>query len=658
MTMPNRPFRVLLIDDKAVPGTESDAEKNSDLNPANALSALCRRINRPDNFHLFISTSTKCTTQSTRAVEVGSRRPEVPGLTNGADLEAFLKSLDVVVLDLGNAGELRRKATSIQVLQNLITVEPTTVAIAQTDMDAINMDAKDTLTGIGFYHAYFEALCNCRAVFVLTRYDTQGSEEPVEQIVERLINPFCGAEKWVPYTAKYHKKPADIAMLADRVHCLYDLFHAGFTDLDNLADIEIAATHDLPVMIVGESGTGKEGIAKHIHRRWAQEKIRDDERPNTVLDQVTAINCAAIPENLLESELFGHERGAFTGATALHIGKFEELNGGTVFLDEIGDMPLSTQTKILRVLQDGRFQRVGGNTTLQTNVRILTATSDPRFAAFAGYNNKEDHYAPPLSGQWRSREEISRPLRSDLLSRVKVQTIRVVPVHEGNVERIVQQMVAARCTGNFAERWEDAKGEAIDTLVEKFKEQIQRVALRQSAWEAGQSSGSSVVDLPFFGHRREIGQVIDLINAYVEHARKRGARRSNPKVTKFDVEFIYRPSSVLMTANSAVTVATTASSKVDSCLTKQIRNLFRSKMAEFGEILLENFTQGDVRAAAKKLSGKNQKAMTTWMSTYTDCEDAHKQAFAKAFQFTGEKEVKHQTPRTWFAPSRTARTRK
>ncbi|MDA1015110.1 MAG: sigma-54 dependent transcriptional regulator, partial [Planctomycetota bacterium] len=87
-----------------------------------------------------------------------------------------------------------------------------------------------------------------------------------------------------------------------------------------------------------------------------------------------AVNCAAIPESLLESELFGHEKGAFTGADRRHIGKFEQCNGGTIFLDEIGDMPLTLQSKMLRLLQDQRFERVGGNETIQTDVRIIAAT--------------------------------------------------------------------------------------------------------------------------------------------------------------------------------------------------------------------------------------------------------------------------------------------
>jgi two-component system, NtrC family, nitrogen regulation response regulator GlnG len=127
------------------------------------------------------------------------------------------------------------------------------------------------------------------------------------------------------------------------------------------------ASQDVYVLILGESGTGKELVARaiyhHSHRRHA-----------TFL----AINCAAIPEALLESELFGHEAGAFTGADRRRIGKFEQCHGGTLFLDEIGDMPLNTQAKILRVIQEGQFQRLGGSETLAANVRILAATNrDP-----------------------------------------------------------------------------------------------------------------------------------------------------------------------------------------------------------------------------------------------------------------------------------------
>jgi two-component system nitrogen regulation response regulator GlnG len=121
---------------------------------------------------------------------------------------------------------------------------------------------------------------------------------------------------------------------------------------------------DVTVLIIGESGTGKELVARSLYQH-----SRRADKP------FLTINCAAIPETLLESELFGHERGAFTGADRRRIGKFEQCNGGTLFLDEIGDMPLALQAKMLRLLQEQRFERLGGNETIQTEVRVLAATN-------------------------------------------------------------------------------------------------------------------------------------------------------------------------------------------------------------------------------------------------------------------------------------------
>ena len=139
------------------------------------------------------------------------------------------------------------------------------------------------------------------------------------------------------------------------------------------------AASDVTALITGESGTGKELAARAIYHH-----------SNRSAQQFLAVNCAAIPEQLLESELFGHEKGSFTGATNQRVGKFEQCNKGTIFLDEIGDMTPATQTKILRVLQSGTFERVGGNQPIQVDVRVIAATNKPLEAAVAAKQFRED----------------------------------------------------------------------------------------------------------------------------------------------------------------------------------------------------------------------------------------------------------------------------
>src|SRR5574337_522347 len=141
------------------------------------------------------------------------------------------------------------------------------------------------------------------------------------------------------------------------------------------------AASDLTVLVRGESGTGKELLAKAIHYN-----SRRSARP------FVAVNCAAIPRELLESELFGHERGAFTGASALRRGKFELAEGGTIFLDEIGDMDIGLQAKIVRVLQERQFERVGGERSLSADVRVIAATNQNLEAAVAQKRFREDLY--------------------------------------------------------------------------------------------------------------------------------------------------------------------------------------------------------------------------------------------------------------------------
>jgi DNA-binding NtrC family response regulator len=141
------------------------------------------------------------------------------------------------------------------------------------------------------------------------------------------------------------------------------LFGACPAMLEVYKEIGRVAQQDVTVLVTGESGTGKELVARAIYQHSARSAA-----------PFLALNCAAIPENLLESELFGHERGAFTGADRRRIGKFEQCSGGTILLDEVGDMPLALQAKVLRLLQEQAFERVGGNETVRTDVRLIAAT--------------------------------------------------------------------------------------------------------------------------------------------------------------------------------------------------------------------------------------------------------------------------------------------
>ena len=163
--------------------------------------------------------------------------------------------------------------------------------------------------------------------------------------------------------------------------------------------IEGVAQRDVSVMITGESGTGKEVVARSIHRL-----SRREAKP------FVAINAAAIPESLIESELFGHERGAFTGAVATRPGVFEQANGGTLLIDEIAEMPMSLQPKLLRVLADGRVRRLGGHYEFEFDVRVLASTNRDPFEAIEEGRLREDLYyrlnvVPLLLPPLRSRAE-------------------------------------------------------------------------------------------------------------------------------------------------------------------------------------------------------------------------------------------------------------
>jgi DNA-binding NtrC family response regulator len=163
-----------------------------------------------------------------------------------------------------------------------------------------------------------------------------------------------------------------------------------------LAQVERVAASETRVCILGETGTGKELIARAIHEKSPRRE-----------GAYVTLNCAAVPAELIESELFGHEKGSFTGAASRHIGKFEQAHEGTLFLDEIGDMPLSMQAKLLRVLEQGEVERIGGDRTVKVNVRVVVAT----------HRNLEDQV----------RQE---SFRQDLFHRIFVFPLALPPLRE------------------------------------------------------------------------------------------------------------------------------------------------------------------------------------------------------------------------------------
>jgi len=209
-----------------------------------------------------------------------------------------------------------------------------------------------------------------------------------------------------------------------------------------LYKVEQIAGSDTIVLVLGETGTGKELVARAIHSL----SLRKDRA-------LVKVNCAALPSNLIESELFGHEKGAFTGSHARHLGRFEVANGTTLFLDEIGELPFELQAKLLRVLQDGEFERLGSSRTIKVDVRIITATNRNLEEEVRKGNFREDLWyrlnvfpitMPPL----RDRKD-DIPLLTDFyvrkIARRMGKTIQVIP------ENVMNALQTYHWPGNIRE---------------------------------------------------------------------------------------------------------------------------------------------------------------------------------------------------------------
>jgi nitrogen regulation protein NR(I) len=275
--------------------------------------------------------------------------PEIE-LTTAASGEEGLKLLprvkpDLVIMDIrmGGINGLETLRRIRQIDSKLLVILMTAYGTTQTAIEAMKLGAYD---------------------YLLKPFDVP----KLKEIVQGALKTARDMRQVVSYQPLLESEDYELGIVG-RSEAMQKVFKL----------IGQLASSDATALITGESGTGKELVARAIYHH--------SERSGKPF---LAINCAAIPEQLLESELFGHERGAFTGATTQRIGRFEQCHQGTIFLDEIGDMTPATQTKILRVLQSGTFERVGGNTPIQVDVRVIAATNKPLEQAVAARQFRED----------------------------------------------------------------------------------------------------------------------------------------------------------------------------------------------------------------------------------------------------------------------------
>ncbi len=267
-------------------------------------------------------------------------------------LDAAIKGAQVVTLDLGLPPDADGAGEGLLCLKELLRIDPYLKVIIITG----NTDKANAYEGISS-----------------GAYDYMSKPVDMDELRIVLKRAFHVAE--IEQENKELKCKAGIDAVFE------DILGTSSSMQEIFSLITKVAPTDVPVLITGESGTGKELVARAIHRR----SPRRDE-------PFIAINCGAIPENLLESELFGHEKGAFTGAHALKLGKVELANKGTIFFDEVGELPLQLQVKLLRFLQEQEIERIGGKKTIKVDVRVLAATNRDLEQCIADGSFREDMY--------------------------------------------------------------------------------------------------------------------------------------------------------------------------------------------------------------------------------------------------------------------------
>jgi len=260
----------------------------------------------------------------------------------------------------------------------------------------------------------------CIRAVRLGAYGFVDKDEPVERVAQDISNALEHG-RLAAEVAALRRKLGDGSGMIGRSDAMEDL----------RGRIARVAPIPSPVLVLGESGSGKELVARELHRLGGRPK-----------GPLTALNCASLPENLVESELFGHERGAFTGADRLRRGAFETARGGTLFLDEIGELPASAQAKLLRVLETGEYARLGATAEMKTDARVLAATH-------------RDLEVEVREGRFRE----------DLLYRLNVHVLQVPPLRDrpDDVPALVEHFVRTTCE-RFRSRHKTVSSEAMERL--------------------------------------------------------------------------------------------------------------------------------------------------------------------------------------------------
>ena len=287
---------------------------------------------------------------------------------------------------------------------------------------------QDTLLPVCQQAQLFESICSQLAIVLSNILANQKIETQLKQIKA--------------YKEQLEDEKLYLKEEIDTMHSFNEIIGASHSLRETFRLVDQVASSDSTVLILGETGTGKELIARAIHNN-SKRKAK----------LMVKVNCAALPANLIESELFGHERGSFTGATDRRLGKFELANGGTLFLDEIGEMPLDLQVKLLRVLQEREIERVGGRTTIKIDTRIIAATNrdlekdvqDGRFRSDLYYRlNIFPITLPPL----RERKDDIELLATHFINKFSKKTGKKI---NSLGTRVLEELIAYPWPGNIRE---------------------------------------------------------------------------------------------------------------------------------------------------------------------------------------------------------------